>query len=310
MKKLFVLLLAFAIVGAVSAQMTPKIAFSGTANLYDQDGNQSWTNRSGSFGWSVTEKDGLAGASYTISGTFGDATSAPLYNSGWKAWYYLFDKMVKVTAGHASWSDYQTTTYQDGDTGYPGTVNRVIVQAYPMAGLDVGFSVPFTATASSAIDQYMQTDLGFKYTLEGIGVLKAYADLNLVTDPTTNVIGAGFAFTGVENLNVIAALKLATNTDIWVSADYTMDKLVGYVEFGVSMPPSPATLTWIAYAGAEYAVSDALNVAFDASFDSDSAYDAGVTATYTLKSNLSIGVNAGYDGALYYSVPFKFKASY
>lgn len=314
MKKILAVLLALSMVAIAFAQPVVKTAFDGKIVLYDQDGNASNNNNSASsatFSFTGTGAEGLYGSTFSVAGVQGTTSAAPLYNSGWKAWSYAFDKLVKFSAGRFSLSEFRTTGAWNADTSYPGTTERFLVNIYPMAGVNVGVSVPFVNAGEAAVDSYKKSDLGLVYSIDGIGKLTAYANLDLVAE--SNVIGLGFTYTGVENLNVVGVYKgtLAdpATHDFFVSGDYTMGALWAYGEFDGTYADE---LTWGIYAGAAYDVTDALNVELDVNYNSDATFDAGVTAYYTFAKGFKAGVVAGYNSEteLYYSIPLKYSVSF
>jgi len=324
MKKLIVLLLALAMVGAVSAQVTTAIGLSGGITLVDQAGQSIFardgagtetitfkgTEKDGKYGFSVGFKDVLsrAGAGVDDAKTFGGLNS-------WNAWFLGKYAKVKVGLGLGN-STFRTALYKywktafgrlDGISGY-----GVAAESTTLGDLVVGTFVPVPEAATDSLKMLTGADLGAKYTLKGVGVAQAYVDLAT----GANKVGLGFTYTAMKGLtaSVITSLGFeANNYRFGASAKYTgIEKLVVALQASDSLIAGANSFD--VYAEGGYDITDAIFASAWAKFVSTgSVFTAGAFVDYSFANGLTLEANAGYDFSasalnadltLYYGVAF------
>ena len=319
MKKLIVLLLAFAMVGAVSAQVTTAIALSGGVTLVNEAG-QSIFARDGSGTDTITfkgsEKDGKYGFSIGYKNVLNDANTNTFGTlSSWNAWYLGNYAKYKVGLGLGN-STFRTALYKywktsfgrlDGISGY-----GVSAESTKLGDLVVGAFIPVPEAATNSIEMFKGADLGAKYTLKGIGVAQAYVDLAT----GANKVGLGFTYTGVKNLTAAAITSLgfeAKNYRFGASVKYTgVEKLTLALQGSDSLIAGANAFN--VYAEGGYDVTDAIFASAWAKFVSTgNVFTAGAFVDYSFANGLTLEANGGYDFAakaanadltLYYSVSF------
>lgn len=318
MKKLIVLLLAFAMVGAVSAQVTTAINLSGGVTLVN-DAGQSIFARDGSTYDTITfkgsEKDGKYGFSIGYKNVLNDANPDTFGTlSSWNAWYA--GKYAKLTVGNPSNSTYRASLAKywktafgrlDGISGY-----GIAADSTTLGDLVVGVFVPVPEVATNSVDMLTNINLGAKYTMKDVGFAQAYVDLA----PGANKVGLGFTYTAVKNLTAAAITSLgfeANNYRFGASVKYT-----GVEKLSVMLQGSDSLVAGVnsfdVYAEGGYDVTDAIFASAWAKFKSTgSAFSLGAFVDYSFANGLTLEANGSYDVAaaalaadltLYYSVAF------
>ena len=317
MKKLLAVLLALMVVGGFAfAQGKVAIGLDGKVTLIDQDlvGSTAYYNNTyvSGLSFSGTDADATKGVSISMLGApvHGNA----LLVANYKGWWTFADKMLKLSIGDFSMSDYRTYALYTGAANSKlggGQVEQVLLQAYPVAGLSIGLQVPYSTTAVNAGDLWTTPGIGMSYAIADVGTLKANANISYPTD--TYVFAAGFDYTGVETLEVVAVYQGTYTTALsnWfnLSANYNLDKLALYAEFDGSYDTAFA---FTAYLSAGYTINDNLSASLDASMDDASVIDVSGTGTYAFGNGVSLNGTVGYntDSGLYWSVPLKFTVNF
>ena len=317
MKKLIVLLLAFAMVGAVSAQVTTAIALSGGVTLINENG-QSIFARDGSGSDTITfkgsEKDGKYGFSIGYKNVLNDLNADTFGTlSSWNAWYLGKYAKVKVGQGLGN-STFRTALAKysklafgrlDGISGY-----GIAAESTTLGDLVAGVYIPVPEVATDSVDMLTGADLGVKYTLKGVGVAQAYVDLAT----GANKVGLGFTYTGVKNLTAAAITSLgfeAKNYRFGASVKYTgVEKLTAIVEASDSLIAGANSFD--VYGEGGYDVTDAIYASAWAKFKSTgNVFTLGAFVDYNFANGLTLEANGGYDFAasalnadltLYYAV--------
>ncbi len=315
MKKLIVLLLTIAMVGAVSAQVTTSVKLSGGVTLVDQAGNASF-NRDGSGTETLTfkaaEKDGKYGFSITYPDVLTlDATSV----SGWNV-YYVGD-YVKYTLGYklsnstfrASLDQYSKTSF--GRLSGISDANGIFLQSTTLGDLIVGAFFPVTTAGGPTLDLLKGADAGVKYTIKNIGFAQAY--LNLATG--ANKVGVGFTYNAIKGLTVAAVSEIgidAKKYSFGASANYGgIDKLTIHLQ---ACDVYATTNSFEVYGQADYALLDNVSATGWGKFVSTgNVMKVGAFVDYSFANGLTLEGNGSYDfstsklGAdltIYYGVSF------
>jgi len=312
MKKLFVLLLAFAMVGAVSAQVTTSIGLYGEVTLVDEAGQgvfAPWGNGYDTWTFKATDKDGKYGFAMTDQNIL---DGGGLVLRDWTVW----GKMLggKLSVGLLRDATFRLTLpYWAGATIFGGT-DRITGQGVLFTtdaknGLTLGVNLPYSLTAGAAADVLQKADVGVKYDAKGVGTVFALANLDLVTP--ANVLNAGFKFTGMKALTatVIGQAKLDADTyKVGAGAAYTgVEKLTANVE--ACFTSTAGVTAYSVWAQGAYAVADAITATVGGSY-ATAGYDVYAGVEYDLGAGFSVEASAGYNSALYaaatlyYSVAF------
>ncbi|MBL8965552.1 MAG: hypothetical protein JNG85_01015 [Spirochaetaceae bacterium] len=297
MKKLLALLLALVVVGGVvfaqDAAPVSKVTgyFYNTSVLFNQDSKQvagpDWLSAGhyGNIGFSYAAKE------FGFSGTIEFENAA--VNSAFRdytAWVKPFGDILKVSAGKLRNGDYRLTSYVDGsgfNTRLANAEYGYMIQAYPVAGLSLGFfnNVTTTATApdmkvlgfgaSYTITDIAKLVVAYKGSLDELFIgadIKAVkgltAKLGFVNDSTTGAdfnriwATAGYALMdGALDLGLDAYYKMETTTTVntlWakVQAAYTIGNITPSVYFDIKNVSSPAATTEDVGAQLKFAAGD------------------------------------------------------
>lgn len=233
MKKLIVLLLALAMVGAVSAQAAapaPALTFNGYLNTgmeYDSTTGFAYlwnadTGNNTRVRLNAVYTNGNFGLNFRLQNSdVGGSMSGQLFGQA-LVWGNLFNNMVTYKAGRLN--DYTWATSWnawgnfDGQTGFQ-------VQVKPVKGLNLGFFVPLAATKTVlATDALKAANVAAKYTADGVGSFLAHLDLGT----TTNALILGANITAVKDLT---AWFEARATDL--TAIGTTTKIVEYLSYAM-----------------------------------------------------------------------------
>jgi len=303
MKKLFALLLAFAVVGGAFAQVTTAISLSGSAyiermtvgdgdilaklspNGATYDTLKFKADKEGKYGFELYEKNVLA-----------DGFGAP---DAWNVWYQY--DLAKVTVGFLDGGSYvqyfNNGWIENYDPQDKMTGKGVLAESKDFGGLKVAFFMPLNGGLMS--DEIQKAAVGLSYTIADTATIVAQANLDIIGEATS--INAGFDFTGVAKLDVYG----------WGEYDTAGDGTVG---FGVGGQYKEAT--W--RAGAEFEGQSATDLAFDvvanfryyitptffaqvrpyfysASNGMDGRYAVRAYANYAFGNGLAIEPMVGYD---------------
>jgi len=315
MKKLIVLLLSIAMVGAVSAQVTTSVNLSGGVTLVDQAGNAIFA-RDGSGTETLTfkaaEKDGKYGFSITYPDVLTlDATAV----SGWNV-YYVGD-YVKYTLGYklsnstfrASLDQYWKTSF--GRLSGISDNNGIFLQSTTLGDLIVGAFFPVTTAGGPTLDLLKGADAGVKYTIKDIGFAQVY--LNLATG--ANKVGVGFTYNAIKGLTVAAISEIgidAKKYSFGASANYGgIDKLTIHLQ---ACDVYATTNSFEVYGQADYALLDNVSATGWGKFVSvGNVMSVGAFVDYSFANGLTLEGNGSYDfstsklGAdltIYYGVSF------
>ena len=301
MKKLIVLLLALAMVGAVSAQVTTAIGLYGEVKLVDEAGQgvfTPWGNGYDTITLRATSKDGNYGFAVTdqnlLDGSFDTLRD-------WNVWGKVLGG--KVSAGNLRDGTFRLTLPVWPSYTIFGGTDRVAGQGLfyvfgPKDGLSFGVNLPYGLVAANTVDVLKKADLGVKYDIKNVGTVFALMDLNLVTP--ANVLNAGFKFTGVKALNATVITKLQLDANTYRAAlglGYTgVAKLAANFEGAVVS--TAGVITYSLWGQAEYAVADKISATVGA-FYGNAGYDVYAAVGYDLGAGMSTDVTVGFDSALY-----------
>ena len=319
MKKLIVLLLTIAMVGAVSAQVTTSVKLSGGVTLVDQAGKAIFA-RDGSGTETLTfkaaEKDGKYGFSITYPDVLALDTTAV---SGWNV-YYVGD-YVKYTLGYklsnstfrASLDQYSKTSFGrlSGISSGISDANGIFLQSTTLGDLIVGAFFPVTTAGGPTLDLLKGADAGVKYTIKDIGFAQAY--LNLATG--ANKVGVGFTYNAIKGLTVAAISEIgieAKKYSFGASANYGgIDKLTIHLQ---ACDVYATTNSFEVYGQADYALLDNVSATGWGKFVSTgNVMKVGAFVDYSFANGLTLEGNGSYDfstsklGAdltIYYGVSF------
>lgn len=269
MKKLIVLLLAFAMVGAVSAQVTTKVSLSGSVYL-EKDTSGSGTPVS-SLSPNGTGYDVLTISGADKDGKYGFAlldrnliSTAALNVDRWYVWS-KFDKAKLTLGGSMGGGDYVqyvNNGWIESVDPSDGFANTGIQLDYNVSdALKVGAFLPLSGAA--AVDTIQAAKVGFAYSAKTATVV-GQANLDIVG--AKNLVNVGFDFTGVENL------------DTYGFAEYQIDAAKALFAVGAQ------------YKTATYRVG----AEFEGSAATAFAYDVVLNARYYVTKALFVQVRPEY----------------
>jgi len=287
MKKLFVLLLAFAMVGMVFAEdAKPTVQFSGSvygAAVGHMDEHQNMVllwNRN--YGWTyddafrsrinATFTDGNYGAKIRLQSSDLNLTESTQA----LVWMKFFDGLLKTKVGKLD--DYSYSTWYNYFGNFDGKTG-VLVQLAPVDGLSIGAFVPVYGIGNQKntnkvviTDQTVQntfkgpTAFAASYTIKDVANIVAgyqLGSVDFVKDRASFWFGADVK--AIENLTArveanLTALGDSTNqkTYIWERVGYKMDAL--YVQLDADQTlfaKSGAAFGFGVYPCVEYTMGDA-----------------------------------------------------
>lgn len=301
MKKLIVLLLALAMVGAVSAQVTTAVGLYGEVTLVDEAGNgvfKPWGNGYDTLTLKAQDKDGKYGFSLTdqnlLDGNFDTLRD-------WTVWGKVLGG--KLSAGLLRDATFRLTLpFWPSYTIFGGT-DRVAGQGLffvygPKDGLSLGVNLPYATTAGATLDVVKKADLGVKYDIKNVGTVFALLDLNLVTP--ANVLNAGFRYTGTKNLTATAITKLQFDANTYRAAlglAYTGVKNLA-ANFEGAVVSTAGVITYSLWGQGEYTVMDKVTATLGA-FYGNAGYDVYAAVGYDLGAGMSTDLTVGFDSAVY-----------
>ncbi len=312
MKKLIVLLLAFAMVGAVSAQVTTAVSLSGNVVVVDQAGKSVFAPNGNGYDTitlSAKEKDGKYGFSLTdqnlLDGSFDTIRDWTVWSQG---------DYVKASVGLLRNGTFRLgqlyggtkyLTWTDRITGY-----GLLVETKPMNGLTFGVNLPVPNVADTLVNVLQNVDVGAKYVMDK--VLTGIVMLNLDTvAPAATVLNAGVKYIGIENLPITVLAKAQLNANdyrVAVGTDYTgVDKLDLFAEADVKFG---AAFGWTVFAEGDYAVSDKLTAIVGGSVGDGITYDVYGEVDYACLPGMTGKAVVGFDGALYAQLKLGYSVSF
>lgn len=317
MKKLIVLLLAFALVGAVSAQVTTTVSLSGEVTLIDQAAKSVFTDYGNGYDvltLKASDKDGKYGFAITDSNVLDGG-----FNSirDWNVWYK--GAAGKLVLGNLRNGDFRLTlpswyTAQFGGTdritGY-----GVLYETPSVKNVTFGVNLPIPTVATPTADVLRTADLGAKYSDKNLTWI-ALANLNFVKP--NNIVNLGMSYTGFKDLTVVGLFQ--------GQFDVPNYKFAGGLEYaGIDKVTLNAEGSYQTQGGffdgwgqVSYAVTDLLSAkagGYYGYFNNDPdpnaiGYDVYAALGYDLGNGLSAEGLVGYNGAfhaaakLYYGISF------
>ena len=310
MKKLIVLLLTIAMVGAVSAQVTTAVSLSGEVVLVDEAGKSVFKDYGGGLTFKASDKD----SKYGFSLTYADINVLNVAPRDWNFWWK--GQYAKVILGNLRNGDFRTTLpYWAGATIFGGTdritaYGVLIENAAPISGLTFGVNLPIGIAASKTLDVLQKADVGLKYKMEGIGTATVLVNADFVTPNT--VLNAGFTYTGIKDLTGVAIFQGKFNAKTYKAAlglAYSgIDKLALNLE-GAYTNTAGASAFSVWGQGA-YNLTDKVSATVGGSVANGGAYDAYANLGYDFGNGLSSEVGGGYNGALYAAAKIYYSVSF
>lgn len=302
MKKLIVLLLALAMVGAVSAQVTTAVGLYGEVTLVDEAGQGKFTpwgdaydtltlraqDKDGKYGFSLTDQNLLDGNFDTLR----DWTVWGKVLDGRLSFGNLRDATFRLTLPF--WASYTIFGGTDRVSG-----NGLFYVYGPKDGVTLGVNLPYRTTAAATLDVLKNLDLGVKYDVKDFGTLFALANLDMDSVPN-NILNAGVRYTGVKALTVTAITKLQFDANTYRGAlglGYTgIAKLAANFESAVVS--TAGVITYSVWGQGKYAVADKVSATLGA-FYGNAGYDVYAALGYDLGAGMSTDLKVGFDNAVY-----------
>jgi len=311
MKKLIVLLLTIAMVGAVSAQVTTAVSLSGEVVLVDEAGNSVFTDYGAdTLTFKASDKD----SKYGFSLTYADINVLNVAPRDWNFWWK--GQYAKVILGNLRNGDFRTTLPNLAGATIFGGTDRItaygvlIENAAPISGLTFGVNLPIGIAASKTLDVLQKADVGLKYKMEGIGTATVLLNADFVTPST--VLNAGFTYTGIKDLTGVAIFQGKFNANTYKAAlglAYSgIDKLALNLE-GAYTTTAGASAFSVWGQGA-YNLTDKVSATVGGSVANGGAYDAYANLGYDFGNGLSSEVGGGYNGALYAAAKIYYSVSF
>jgi hypothetical protein len=205
MKKLIVLLLALAMVGAVSAQVTTSVSLSGSVYLWNQQAaTQALKFAPNGSGYDVLtlaaqNKDGTAGLWVKDTNLF----ASPSFNVDcWAAWYKV--GAVKTSLGSMNGGSYVQYLVNGWLGNYGPTDSMygygVLAEATVAPGATVAAYYPLPLNGASTITTALETSsIGVSYNIPKTANIVGQVNLGLVANNTT--ANVGFDYTGMPGLD-------------------------------------------------------------------------------------------------------------
>lgn len=307
MKKLIVLLLALAMVGAAFAQAAaPALTFSGYLNTgFQYDTGTDLVKLYGAYAGQTSRL--RLNAAYT-NGDFGvnfryqsnDSATAPTVGQA-LVWGNLFNKMVTFKAGKLN--DYTWATPYNAFGNFDGQTG-VQVQLKPVAGLNFGVFVPLVAAGATPANTFKDMSIAGKYSASGLADF--LVNLNLGT--AANALYGSVNVTAVKDLTAILEAKVTDLTN--VSTTLYMDQYLSYgmgdLSVGAYIDQTFGTpFGWSVSPEVDYTMG---NVELYASFTyaSDKTWSINPYVNYTLNSKSSVKTYASYDNTKTFTVGSSF----
>ena len=297
MKKLIVLLLTIAMVGAVSAQVTTSVSLSGSVYLWNKqtaaaDAASLSPNGAGSdiLKFSATGKDGNYGLFVQDNDLIKTVAFNPDY---WAVWYKV--SMVKASMGSLNGGSF----VQYFNNGWLGSSNPtdamngkglLVETATAISGFNVGVFLPLSgATLSNTLQM---TSAGFNYAVGEIATVCGQVNLDLVTNATT--ANVGFDYTGFPGLDAYG----------WFEYQQAGSKVAGGVggqykaktwRAGAEFEGANNFSAWDVVANARYYVTPVLFVQVRPEYRSTNRFRVRGYVNYAFGNGFSAEAMAGYD---------------
>jgi len=202
MKKLIVLLLAFALVGAVSAQVTTAVSLSGQVRLIDE-ALKSTFNDNGTVTLQASDKDGKYGFSISDYNVIADGFDSV---GDWNVWYN--NSWGKMIFGNLSNGDFTlalpvgyTTQFENTEyvEGY-----GLLYETPTVKNLTFGVNLPVPTAGEKTVDMLRTSNVAAIYSDKNVTWV-ALADLDFVTP--NNIVDFGLKYTGFPALTVVGLVE-------------------------------------------------------------------------------------------------------
>jgi len=293
MKKLIVLLLAFAMVGAVSAQVTTAVSLSGSVYLRN---NQTAAAPSGKVSPNGSSYDVLTLKGAGKDNKFGfevidyDLISAAAFNVDyWDVWYDL--GYAKATMGALNGGSYVQYFSNGWLENYDPTDNIKTGILFETSALVQGLKVgAFIPSGTDAYDNVQSAVVGASFAATGLTV-RGQVNLGLVA-PKNTIVNAGFQFTGVKGLNTYGWTEYGLDSESFgygVGAEYKAATWRAGAEFeGVNDD-------WGVIASLRYYVTPALFVQLRPEYRSSTRMRVRGYVNYAFGNGFSVEGMLGYD---------------
>jgi len=205
MKKLIVLLLAFAMVGAVSAQVATKVSLSGS--VYLENFSNTATAPVSSLSPNGATYDVLTISGADKDGKYGFALqdrdlikTANLNIDRWYAWGKVGKAKITLggSMGGGDYVQYVNNGWIENYDPSDGFAGTGIQFDYSVSdALKVGAFLPLSG--ATAVNTFEAAKIGAAYS---VGKTNLYGQVNLDIANDNNLVNVGFDFTGVANLDV------------------------------------------------------------------------------------------------------------
>ena len=291
MKKLIVLLLTIAMVGAVSAQVTTSVSLSGSVYLWNKQSaaaDKATLSPNGALKFSATGKDENYGL--FVQDLIKTVAFNPDY---WAVWYKV--SMVKASMGSLNggsfvqyfnngWlENYDPTDAMDG--------NGLLVEtAAPISGFNVGVYLPLSG--ATIVNTLKATSAGFNYAVGEVATVCGQANLDFVSNATT--VNIGFDYTGLPGLDGYG----------WFEYQQAGSAVAGGVggqyktktwRAGAEFEGANNFANWDVVANARYYVTPVLFVQVRPEYRSTGRFRVRGYANYAFGNGFSAEAMAGYD---------------
>ncbi len=295
--------------GAWLRVLASPVASTGEDIIAGVENSWGWGARTARININGTSEDGKAGF---VMGVYNDFESGLGHGDDAYLWVKPVDT-VKVSVGkfdsptnglrgdfcYGSWNWLRPYNWAFDGEGltFDGIWRQgMMLEADPMDGLHAFAVIPMSSSYKSAEEVYRNSQVGFGYTIEGVGKLKAQfiGDYSYTTkedtgkkdkDKTTGQIGVAFDITAIENLYVTAGARFGI-----ADKDYAPD----YLKMAFT-------------AGASYQVSETMKFSVDGGYlqyqddctrRNDEAVDnvffVGAGVDYTIMDGLSLAADVRY----------------
>jgi hypothetical protein len=293
MKKLIVLLLTIAMVGAVSAQVTTAVSLSGSVYLWNKQSaaaDKATLSPNGTLTFSAQDKDGKYGFKVKDN----DLITTPAFNPDyWAVWSKVSG--VKASMGSLNGGSF----VQYFNNGWLGSSNPtdamygnglLVETATAISGFNVGVFLPLSgATLSNTLQM---TSAGFNYAVGEIATVCGQVNLDLVTNATT--ANVGFDYTGFPGLDAYG----------WFEYQQAGSKVAGGVggqykaktwRAGAEFEGANNFSAWDVVANARYYVTPVLFVQVRPEYRSTNRFRVRGYVNYAFGNGFSAEAMAGYD---------------
>lgn len=298
MKKLIVLLLAFAMVGAVSAQVVAKVSLSGSVYL-EKDTSGTGTpvsslspngNTYDVLSFSGSDKDGKYGF-YARDKNFIDGLALSV--DRWYVWSKFAKAKVTLGSGMGggNFVQYVNNGWIESVDPTDGFAGTGIEFDYNLSdALKVGAFLPLSGASTANTVQAVK--VGAAYSAKSMTVV---GQVNLDIVGTNNIINAGFDFTGVQNLDVYGFAEYQLDAAKAVFALGSQYKTSTYRVGAEFEGSAAATFVWDAVLNARYYVTKDLFVQVRPEYYSSARVRVRAYANYAFGNGLAGEVMGGYD---------------